>query len=105
MLYLHLSSVGFDHVLELLEAAASRSQATDNKPPFYSIRLGEAVTASRWRSRAFEWNTWKCPLEAIGLLSVATVGGYRREYLRCSANRAVQRRFRLAEPSMWSALN
>ncbi|HEY4293195.1 hypothetical protein [Luteibacter sp.] len=37
---LHRSSVGFDRVFDLLETTA-RNQASDNFPPFDSIRLDE----------------------------------------------------------------
>jgi molecular chaperone IbpA len=96
---LHRSSVGFDRVLGLLEAAALRDQTTDNYPPFDSIRLTEdhyrvTMAVAGFREEELEISTQANWLTVSGERRSDTEG----EYLhRGIANRPFQRRFELAE--------
>nr|WP_183422806.1 Hsp20 family protein [Luteibacter sp. Sphag1AF] len=96
---LHRSSVGFDRMFDLLEAAASRGQAADNYPPFDSVRLADdqyriSMAVAGFREADLEISTQANWLTVRGERSVEPEG----EYLhRGIANRPFERRFELAE--------
>jgi len=96
---LHRSSVGFDRMFDLLEAAASRSQAGDNYPPFDSIKLADdhyrvTMAVAGFREDDLEISTQGNWLTVSG----ERQGDVEGEYLhRGIANRPFQRRFELAE--------
>ena len=96
---LHRSSVGFDRMFDLLEAAASRGQAGDNYPPFDSIKLADdhyrvTMAVAGFREDDLEISTQGNWLTVHGERQGDTEG----EYLhRGIANRPFQRRFELAE--------
>ncbi|SFW29894.1 Hsp20 family protein [Luteibacter sp. UNCMF366Tsu5.1] len=95
---LHRSSVGFDRVFDLLEAA-SRNQASDNYPPFDSIKLDE----DRYRVTMAVAGFRESDLNITTQGNLLLVSGERKgepegEYLhRGIATRSFQRRFELAE--------
>jgi len=96
---LHRSSVGFDRMFDLLEAAASRGQAADNYPPFDSIKLSDdqyrlTMAVAGFRDQDLEISTQGNWLSVSGERSSEQEG----EYLhRGIATRPFQRRFELAE--------
>ncbi len=96
---LHRSSVGFDRMFDLLEAAASRGQAADNYPPFDSIKLADDQYRVTMAVAGFR----EQDLEISSQGNWLTVSGERHseaegEYLhRGIATRPFQRRFELAE--------
>jgi molecular chaperone IbpA len=96
---LHRSSVGFDRMFDLLEAASVRGQTADNYPPFDSVKLADdqyrvTMAVAGFREEDLE-------ISAHG--SWLTVSGERHgeaegEVLhRGIASRPFQRRFELAE--------
>ena len=95
---LHRSSVGFDRVFDLLEAAA-RNQTSDNYPPFDSIKLDE----DRYRVTMAVAGFRESDLNITTQGNLLLVSGERKgepegEYLhRGIATRSFQRRFELAE--------
>lgn len=96
---LHRSSVGFDRMFDLLEAAASRGQTADNYPPFDSIKLSDdqyriTMAVAGFRQEDLEISTQGNWLTVSGERSFEPEG----EYLhRGIATRPFQRRFELAE--------
>jgi molecular chaperone IbpA len=94
---LHRSSVGFDRVFDLLEAA--RTQANDNWPPFDSVKLGEDKYRITMALAGFSREDVNLTVQA----NMLTVSGERKgesegETLhRGIANRPFNRRFELAE--------
>jgi molecular chaperone IbpA len=96
---LHRSSVGFDRMFDLLEAAASRGQTADNYPPFDSIKLSDdqyrlTMAVAGFRDEDLEISTQGNWLSVSGERSSEPEG----EYLhRGIATRPFQRRFELAE--------
>lgn len=96
---LHRSSVGFDRMFDLLEAAASRGQGADNYPPFDSIKLAD----DRYRITMAVAGFGEGDLEISVQSNWLTVSGEHHgetegEYLhRGIATRPFQRRFELAE--------
>lgn len=96
---LHRSSVGFDRMFDLLEAAASRGQGTENYPPFDSIKLAD----DRYRITMAVAGFTEGDLDISAQANWLTVSGERHaenegEYLhRGIATRPFQRRFELAE--------
>jgi molecular chaperone IbpA len=96
---LHRSSVGFDRVFDLLEAAAARGQTSDNYPPFDSIKLAE----DQYRIAMAVAGFGEADIEVTAQANWLTVAGERKEepegeYLhRGIATRPFQRRFELAE--------
>jgi len=95
---LHRSSIGFDRVLDLLEAAA-RTQTNDNWPPFDSVKLSEDKYRITMAVAGFSREDINLTVQA----NVLTVSGERKgeqegEVLhRGIANRPFNRRFELAE--------
>jgi len=95
---LHRSSIGFDRVLDLLDAAA-RSQTNDNWPPFDSVKLSEDKYRITMAVAGFSREEINLSVQA----NVLTVSGERKgeqegEVLhRGIANRPFNRRFELAE--------
>lgn len=95
---LHRSSIGFDRVLDLLEAAA-RTQTNDNWPPFDSVKLSEDKYRITMAVAGFSRDDINLTVQA----NVLTVSGERKgeqegEVLhRGIANRPFNRRFELAE--------
>ena len=95
----HRSSVGFDRMFDLLEAAASRGQGTDNYPPFDSVKLADDQYRLTMAVAGFGEGDLDISVQANWL----TVSGDRHaesegEYLhRGIATRPFQRRFELAE--------
>ena len=95
---LHRSSIGFDRVFDLLEAA-SRTQGGDNYPPFDSLKLDEDSYRITMAVAGFSEDDLTITSQANLLM----VSGERKaepegEYLhRGIANRAFSRRFELAE--------
>lgn len=93
------SSVGFDRMFELLEAASSRGQAADNYPPFDSIKLSDdeyrvTMAVAGFRDKDLEISTQGNWLTVSGERAAEPEG----EYLhRGIASRPFQRRFELAE--------
>jgi len=96
---LHRSSVGFDRMFDLLEAAASRGQTADNYPPFDSLKLADdqyrvTMAVAGFREEDLEISTQGNWLTVSGERHLDTEG----EVLhRGIANRPFQRRFELAE--------
>lgn len=96
---LHRSSVGFDRMFDLLEAAATRGQAADNYPPFDSIKLANDQYRVTMAVAGFREEDLEISTQGNWLM----VSGERRgeaegEVLhRGIANRPFQRRFELAE--------
>jgi molecular chaperone IbpA len=96
---LHRSSVGFDRMFDLLEAAATRGQAADNYPPFDSIKLANDQYRVTMAVAGFREEDLAISTQGNWLM----VSGERRgeaegEVLhRGIANRPFQRRFELAE--------
>jgi molecular chaperone IbpA len=96
---LHRSSVGFDRVFDLLEAAATRGQAADNYPPFDSVKLADDYYRVTVAVAGFRDEDLEISIQGNWL----TVSGERQgeaegEYLhRGIATRPFQRRFELAE--------
>ena len=96
---LHRSSVGFDRVFDLLEAAAARGQGADNYPPFDSIKLAD----DRYRITMAVAGFGEGDLDISVQSNWLTVSGEHHgepegEYLhRGIATRPFQRRFELAE--------
>lgn len=96
---LHRSSVGFDRVFDLLEAAAARGQTADNYPPFDSIKLADDQYRICMAVAGFS----EADIEITAQANWLTVSGERKEepegeYLhRGIATRPFQRRFELAE--------
>lgn len=96
---LYRSSVGFDRMFELLEAASSRGQAADNYPPFDSIKLSDdqyriTMAVAGFREEDLDISTQANWLTVSGERSAEPEG----EYLhRGIATRPFQRRFELAE--------
>jgi molecular chaperone IbpA len=95
---LHRSSIGFDRVLDLLDAAA-RTQTNDNWPPFDSVKLSEDKYRITMAVAGFSRDEINLTVQA----NVLTVSGERKgeqegEVLhRGIANRPFNRRFELAE--------
>lgn len=95
---LHRSSIGFDRVLDLLDAAA-RTQTNDNWPPFDSVKLSEDKYRITMAVAGFSRDEINLTVQA----NVLTVSGERKgeqegEVLhRGIANRPFSRRFELAE--------
>ena len=95
---LHRSSIGFDRVLDLLDAAA-RTQTNDNWPPFDSVKLSEDKYRITMAVAGFSREEINLTVQA----NVLTVSGERKgeqegEVLhRGIANRPFNRRFELAE--------
>lgn len=95
---LHRSSIGFDRVLDLLDAAA-RTQTNDNWPPFDSVKLSEDKYRITMAVAGFSRDEIDLTVQA----NVLTVSGERKgeqegEVLhRGIANRPFNRRFELAE--------
>ncbi len=95
---LYRSSVGFDRVLDLLEAS-TRGQSTDNYPPFDSVKLSEDEYRVTMAVAGFREDDLDITIHGNAL----TVSGERQdkpegEYLhRGIATRPFQRRFELAE--------
>lgn len=95
---LHRSSIGFDRVFDLLEAAA-RTQTTDNWPPFDSVKLSEDKYRITMAVAGFSRDEINITVQA----NMLTVSGERKieqegEVLhRGIANRPFNRRFELAE--------
>jgi len=95
---LHRSSIGFDRVLDLLDAAA-RTQTNDNWPPFDSVKLSEDKYRITMAVAGFSREEINLSVQA----NVLTVSGERKgeqegEVLhRGIANRPFNRRFELAE--------
>lgn len=96
---LHRSSVGFDRMFDLLEAAANRPQTADNYPPFDSIKVGDdqyrlTMAVAGFREDDLDISTQGNWLTVRGERQAVTEG----EYLhRGIANRPFQRRFELAD--------
>lgn len=96
---LHRSSVGFDRVFDLLEAATVRGQSADNYPPFDSVKLADdqyriTMAVAGFREDELEISTQANWLLVSGERQAETEG----EYLhRGIATRPFQRRFELAE--------
>jgi molecular chaperone IbpA len=96
---LHRSSVGFDRVFDLLEAASVRGQTAENYPPFDSIKLADdqyrvTMAVAGFRDEDLEISTQGNWLTVSGERHGQAEG----EYLhRGIANRPFQRRFELAE--------
>ncbi|KLD74544.1 hypothetical protein Y886_31970 [Xanthomonas hyacinthi DSM 19077] len=96
---LHRSSVGFDRMFDLLEAAASRGQGTENYPPFDSIRISD----DQYRLTMAVAGFTEEDLDISAHGNWLTVAGERKaesggEYLhRGIATRPFERRFELAE--------
>jgi molecular chaperone IbpA len=94
---LHRSSIGFDRVFDLLEAA--RTQANDNWPPFDSVKLSEDSYRITMALAGFSREDISLTVQA----NMLTVSGERKgeqegEVLhRGIANRPFNRRFELAE--------
>lgn len=95
---LHRSSIGFDRVFDLLEAAA-RTQTNDNWPPFDSVKLSEDKYRITMAVAGFSREDVTITVQA----NMLTVSGERKgeqegEVLhRGIANRPFNRRFELAE--------
>ncbi|MGY3230932.1 molecular chaperone IbpA [Luteibacter sp. HA06] len=95
---LYRSSVGFDRVLDLLEAS-TRAPSTDNYPPFDSVKLSEDEYRVTMAVAGFREDDLDITIHGNAL----TVSGERQdkpegEYLhRGIATRPFQRRFELAE--------
>ncbi|WP_199098587.1 Hsp20 family protein [Dyella sp. ASV21] len=95
---LHRSSIGFDRVLDLLEAA-SRTQPGDNWPPFDSVKLSEDRYRLTMAVAGFSREDINITVQA----NMLTVSGERKgeqegEVLhRGIANRPFNRHFELAE--------
>ncbi|WP_243048612.1 Hsp20 family protein [Dyella sp. RRB7] len=95
---LHRSSIGFDHVFDLLEAA-SRTPQGDNWPPFDSVKLSD----DRYRITMAVAGFSQDELDISVQGNLLTVSGERKgdhvgEVLhRGIANRPFTRRFELAE--------
>jgi molecular chaperone IbpA len=96
---LHRSSVGFDRMFDLLEAASVRGQTAENYPPFDSIKLADdqyrvTMAVAGFRDEDLEISTQGNWLTVSGERHGQAEG----EYLhRGIANRPFQRRFELAE--------
>lgn len=96
---LHRSSVGFDRMFDLLDAAATRGQSADNYPPFDSVKLGDDQYRLTMAVAGFREDDLEISTQGNWLL----VSGERQadaegEYLhRGIATRPFQRRFELAE--------
>jgi molecular chaperone IbpA len=95
---LHRSSIGFDRVFDLLDAAA-RSQTNDNWPPFDSVKLSEDKYRITMAVAGFAREDVNITVQG----NMLTVSGERKgeqegEVLhRGIANRPFNRRFELAE--------
>jgi molecular chaperone IbpA len=95
---LHRSSIGYDRVFDLLEAAA-RTQTNDNWPPFDSVKLSEDKYRITMAVAGFSREDVSITVQA----NMLTVSGERKgeqegEMLhRGIANRPFNRRFELAE--------
>jgi len=95
---LHRSSIGFDRVFDLLEAA-TRTQTNDNWPPFDSVKLSEDKYRITMAVAGFSREDVTITVQA----NMLTVSGERKgeqegEVLhRGIANRPFNRRFELAE--------
>lgn len=95
---LHRSSIGFDRVFDLLESAA-RNQASDNYPPFDSIKLDEDRYRVTMAVAGFRESDLTITTQGnLLLVSGEHKGEPEGEYLhRGIATRPFQRRFELAE--------
>ncbi len=95
---LHRSSIGYDRVFDLLEAAA-RSQTNDNWPPFDSVKLSEDKYRITMAVAGFSRGDINITVQG----NMLTVTGERKgeqegEVLhRGIANRPFNRRFELAD--------
>jgi len=95
---LHRSSIGYDRVFDLLEAAA-RTQTNDNWPPFDSVKLSEDKYRISMAVAGFAREDVTITVQG----NMLTVSGERKgeqegEVLhRGIANRPFNRRFELAE--------
>jgi molecular chaperone IbpA len=95
---LYRSSVGFDRMVDLLEAS-TRGQSTDNYPPFDSVKLSEDAYRVTMAVAGFREDDLDITIHGNAL----TVSGERHdkpegEYLhRGIATRPFQRRFELAD--------
>ena len=95
---LHRSSIGYDRVFDLLEAAA-RTQTTDNWPPFDSVKLSEDKYRITMAVAGFGREDINITVQG----NMLTVTGERKgeqegEVLhRGIANRPFNRRFELAD--------
>jgi molecular chaperone IbpA len=95
---LHRSSIGYDRVFDLLEAAA-RTQTNDNWPPFDSVKLSEDKYRITMAVAGFGREDVTITVQG----NMLTVSGERKgeqegEVLhRGIANRPFNRRFELAE--------
>lgn len=95
---LHRSSIGYDRVFDLLEAAA-RTQTTDNWPPFDSVKLSEDKYRITMAVAGFSREDINITVQG----NMLTVTGERKgeqegEVLhRGIANRPFNRRFELAD--------
>ena len=95
---LHRSSIGYDRVFDLLEAAA-RTQTTDNWPPFDSVKLSEDKYRISMAVAGFSREDINITVQG----NMLTVTGERKgeqegEVLhRGIANRPFNRRFELAD--------
>jgi len=95
---LHRSSIGYDRVFDLLEAAA-RTQTNDNWPPFDSVKLSEDKYRITMAVAGFGRDDVTITVQG----NMLTVSGERKgeqegEVLhRGIANRPFNRRFELAE--------
>ena len=96
---LHRASIGFDHIFDMLENAA-RVQATDNWPPYDTVKLSE----DRYRITMAVAGFGRDELDISVQPNLLVVTGERKdgeqegEYLyRGIAGRAFSRRFELAD--------
>jgi molecular chaperone IbpA len=101
---LHRSSIGYDRVFDLLEAAA-RTQTNDNWPPFDSVKLSEDKYRITMAVAGFSRDDINITVQA----NMLTVSGERKgeqegEVLhRGIANRPFNRRFELADHMLVTA--
>jgi len=96
---LHRSSVGFDRMFDLLEAAATRGQGTENYPPFDSIKLADDQYRISMAVAGFGEGDLDIAVQSNWLTVTGERGAETEgEYLhRGIATRPFQRRFELAE--------